>query len=182
MSTHLPPFKTFNRPPALVRDLRSDHAGETGAVAIYQGILAVSRDKGVRRFAVNHMKTEKKHLSFFAGWLPPRYWSRLLPVWTAAGWSLGALAALFGPGAVFRTIAAVESFVEGHYVEQIEKMRDVADLQPLAETLQSFCDDEVEHLEDAARRQPSSSGIIARAWRQVVGAGSALGVVVARKV
>ena len=26
------------------KDLRSDHAGETGAVMIYNGILAVSRD------------------------------------------------------------------------------------------------------------------------------------------
>ncbi len=30
--------------PGLLGDLRSDHAGETGAVAIYLGILAISRD------------------------------------------------------------------------------------------------------------------------------------------
>lgn len=38
-------------PASLVADLRSDHAGETGAVVIYRGILAVTRDAGfaVRR-------------------------------------------------------------------------------------------------------------------------------------
>ena len=38
--------------PGLIGDLRSDHAGETGAVAIYLGILAVSRDPAVRQFAL----------------------------------------------------------------------------------------------------------------------------------
>jgi len=35
-------------PEWLIADLRSDHAGEMGAVMIYRGILAVSRDAGVR--------------------------------------------------------------------------------------------------------------------------------------
>ena len=38
-------------PAWLIRDLRSDHAGETGAVAIYRGILAISQSNEIRSFA-----------------------------------------------------------------------------------------------------------------------------------
>ena len=55
-----------------IRDLRSDHAGEAGAVQIYRGILAVSRNEVVRAFARQHMATEQRHLAFFEGWLSPR--------------------------------------------------------------------------------------------------------------
>ena len=55
--------KAFEAPrvsKALAGDLRSDQAGETGAVWIYRGLLAVSRDAGVREFAQRHLVTEKK--------------------------------------------------------------------------------------------------------------------------
>jgi len=45
----------------LIGDLRSDHAGETGAVAIYLGILAVSPDPAVRHCALTHLATEREH-------------------------------------------------------------------------------------------------------------------------
>ena len=38
-------------PPDLVGELRSDHAGESGAVWIYHGVLAIARDAGVCDFA-----------------------------------------------------------------------------------------------------------------------------------
>ena len=34
-------------PSIIIPDLRTDHAGETGAVSIYKGILLVSKDKEV---------------------------------------------------------------------------------------------------------------------------------------
>lgn len=50
-------------PPALVSDLRTDHAGETGAVMIYRGILAVTRGPALRRFAKDHLAIEANHLA-----------------------------------------------------------------------------------------------------------------------
>ncbi len=49
--------------PGLIGDLRSDHAGETGAVAIYLGILAVSHNPQIRQFAREHQATEREHLA-----------------------------------------------------------------------------------------------------------------------
>ena len=49
--------------------MRSNHAGETGAVWIYKGILTVSRDPAIRLFAEHHLATEQTHLGFFEDWL-----------------------------------------------------------------------------------------------------------------
>ena len=47
-------------PSIIIPDLRTDHAGETGAVFIYKGILLFSKDKKIIEFANNHLLTEKK--------------------------------------------------------------------------------------------------------------------------
>lgn len=176
------PFENLPLSPALVGELRSDHAGETGAVAIYRGILAVSRDPAVRRFALRHIRAELRHLRFFDQWLPRHEMSRLLPVWRAAGWSLGAVPALFGRRAVFRTVAAVETFVERHYLAQIEIMEKTAGLETLAAQLRRFCEDEVHHRDDAADRLTGASGRLAAGWSRLVASGSAFGVRVARRI
>ena len=176
------PFESLPLTPALIADLQSDHAGEAGAVTIYCGMLAVSRDKVVRRFAKTHIRTEVRHLRFFELWLPRQHHSRLLPVWRAAGWLLGATSALFGRQAAFRTVAAVETFVEGHYLAQIEMMESMRGLESLAGVLRDFCADEVHHRADANARLDNTDGAIARAWAYLIAAGSALGVRVARKI
>ena len=50
-------------PAWLVGEMRSNHAGETGAVMIYRGILKVSRDETVIAFAQRHLATEQEHLA-----------------------------------------------------------------------------------------------------------------------
>ncbi len=175
-------FESLPLTPALIADLQSDHAGEAGAVEIYRGMLAVSRDAAVQRFALAHIRTELRHLRFFARWLPSRHHSRLLPVWRAAGWLLGAGSALFGRQAAFRTVAAVETFVEGHYRAQIEIMDTTPGLESLAAVLQDFCADEVHHRADANARLTTTDGWIARVWAYLIATGSALGVRVARRV
>jgi ubiquinone biosynthesis monooxygenase Coq7 len=100
--------------PGLIGDLRSDHAGETSAVAIYLGILAVSRDPKIRAFAQEHLATEREHIARMEALLRPGQRSVLLPLWRVAGWLTGFLPALAGPRAVYATIDAVETFVDHH--------------------------------------------------------------------
>jgi ubiquinone biosynthesis monooxygenase Coq7 len=182
MQNQLKQFENTPLSEEMIADLRSDHAGECGAVAIYSGILATSRDEEVRQFATAHRETERVHREFFDHWMPRPHHSRLLPVWNAAGWLLGAISALFGRRSVFRTIAAVETFVETHYEEQIEKMKDDPALAALTDKLRQFCAEEVEHRDDAAGRLDPPAGAVARLWSQVVGTGSSVGVALARKV
>ena len=44
----------FLIPQYLLPHFRSNHAGETGAIYIYKGILAVSSDSGIRQFSRKH--------------------------------------------------------------------------------------------------------------------------------
>ncbi|HBF61857.1 MAG TPA: demethoxyubiquinone hydroxylase family protein, partial [Gammaproteobacteria bacterium] len=82
---------------AAIAELRSDHAGETGAVCIYEGILAVSQSTELRAFAESHLRAEQIHLAALDRLLPYHLHSKCLPLWRVAGWGLGAFAALLGP-------------------------------------------------------------------------------------
>jgi 3-demethoxyubiquinol 3-hydroxylase len=174
-------------PATLICDLRTDHAGETGAVMIYRGILAVTRDAAVRRFAQAHLATETDHLAAIEPLLEPRQRSRLLPLWRSAGWLTGALPAIAGPRAVYATIEAVETFVDRHYTEQIESI-DRLDpgharqpLQTLRALLQSCRADEISHRDEATMllaRSARPTSLALRLWVWSVGAGSRVAVAI----
>jgi 3-demethoxyubiquinol 3-hydroxylase len=169
-------------PPALAADLRTDHAGETGAVCIYRGVLAVSRDLALRDFAQRHLATEQRHLAIVEAWLPPGQRSRLLPLWRLSGWLTGALPALFGPHEVYATIAAVETFVDGHYQQQIDRLAGDASWAVLRAELEACREDEAHHRDEAQAQTGPARGLLLRLWCAVVGKGSAVAVSVCRHV
>ena len=117
-------------PIELRRELRTDHAGEAGAVMIYRGILAVTRDPQVREFAQHHLQTEARHLELIEAVVPPAGRSRLLPLWRVAGWLTGALPACCGAKAVYATIESVETFVDQHYAAQLRLIDALTDAPP----------------------------------------------------
>ena len=176
---------------ALIPDLRTDHAGESGAVMIYRGILAVTRDAGARHLAQAHLATEAGHLALIEPLLAPQHRSRLLPLWRIAGWLTGALPALVGPRAVYATIEAVETFVAQHYAGQIESIdrhnsgRDHLPLQVVRDLLQACRGDEIAHRDEAAALfalfgKPRSLAM--RLWVWSVGTGSSVAVKICRLV
>jgi 3-demethoxyubiquinol 3-hydroxylase len=170
-------------PSEVVADLRTDHAGETGAVCIYHGVLRFARDPMLRSLAYRHLATEQAHLQQIEGWLAPAHRSRLLPAWRLAGWLTGALPALLGPRAVYCTIETVEQFVDQHYDEQIRRLEAHPALGPLRQTLLQCQGDEVAHREEAAAaRGAVGLGVVLRAWCWVVAAGSRGAVAVCRHI
>lgn len=173
-------FDTSHLPPALVADIRTDHAGETGAVWIYKGILAISRNPEVRAFASEHLHTEQRHLNAMNELLPVFRRSWLLVPWRVAGFLTGALPALFGKVAVFRTIAAVETFVNLHYQEQIEKLNALGTHKELRSQLIEFQLDECAHRDEAAAKTKKPGGMFARLWVHAIGTGSKVAVTLAR--
>jgi demethoxyubiquinone hydroxylase (CLK1/Coq7/Cat5 family)/predicted DCC family thiol-disulfide oxidoreductase YuxK len=169
-------------PADLVADLRSDHAGETGAVMIYRGMLACTRDPGVLDFAARHLATEQRHLAQIEAWLPPARRSRLLGPWRLAGWLTGALPALCGPRAVYATVAAVETFVDRHYQSQIDQLAGREEHATLHALLRDCQADECHHRDEAAALAGPAPGWALRAWCATVGAGSAFAVALARRL
>ena len=167
-------------PAWLQGELRSDHAGETGAVWIYRGILQFSRDPLVREFALAHLATEEEHLALFERWLPRSLKSVLLPAWRLSGWMLGALSLLGGRQGVFATIEAVETFVVTHYDQQINRLAAADSYPEVALALEQCMRDEDHHRADARGRQSGDAGLVCRLWQRLVGGGSAAAVIVAR--
>jgi ubiquinone biosynthesis monooxygenase Coq7 len=168
--------------PALLADLRSDHAGETGAVAIYRGILALGRREDVREFARQHLVTEQQHLCFFDAWLPPSLHSRLLALWRVCGWLLGAVAALGGGRLVFVTVDAVETFVVEHYRQQIEALAEDGPQAELRRVLAKFQGDENAHRLEALAGADGTRPPWERGWCRLIGWGSAVAVRAARRL
>lgn len=183
-------------PAALKRELRTDHAGEAGAVMIYRGVLAVARDATLRAFAQHHLETESRHLALIEAVVPPSGRSRLLPLWRVAGWLTGAIPACFGPRTVYATIEAVETFVDTHYAAQLVQIDALApdaaapvraSLGELRALLAACQQDELVHRDDARTRRGAAArtglpGALTAAWTWVVGAGSAGAVRVSRWV
>jgi ubiquinone biosynthesis monooxygenase Coq7 len=71
----------------------------------------------------------------------------LQPLWSVAGHALGAATALMGPSAAMACTAAVETEIDRHYGEQLDRLG--ADDPDLAATIADFRADELEH-RDAA--------------------------------
>jgi len=176
-------WPSFTAMPVWLRqELRSDHAGEYGAVMIYRGILALSKDDAVRQFAERHLVTELQHLSLMEEIVPHSGRTKLIPLWRVMGWLTGALPALVGPRAVFATIEAVERFVDHHYQQQIDRLEAEGDYGVLRQALVDCQADEVSHREEAAQLASPQRSLLLRLWCAVVGSGSAVAVLAARRV
>jgi len=169
-------------PAWLVADLRSDHAGEVGAVMIYRGILAVSRDAKVRAFAHHHLATEETHLQRITALLAKEQYTRLLPLWRFMGWLTGALPALLGANSVFATIDAVETFVDQHYQDQLNRIDPNGKFADIRLTLAQCQADEIAHRDEARGLATPVRGPLLSLWALVVKSGSAAAVWAARRI
>ena len=148
--------------------LRSDHAGEIGAVNIYKGILWCARDPEIIAFAQCHLKTESKHLASVETILRSEHRSIFSPLWVIAGRTLGVLGVLGGKNFLFSTIASVEEFVVDHYIQQYPFFSG-----GVKELLLEMTEDEDAHREDAANR---TSGRDFKVWTLLVKKGCGLAV------
>jgi ubiquinone biosynthesis monooxygenase Coq7 len=132
------------------RVLRVDHAGEYGAVRIYEGQLAVlGRDSAARATVAHMAEQERRHLAAFDRLLPERHArpTLLQPLWHVAGFALGAATALLGEKAAMACTVAVEEVIDEHYRAQIDALPD--EEAGLKATLEEFRREEVEHRDTA---------------------------------
>jgi ubiquinone biosynthesis monooxygenase Coq7 len=136
------------------RIIRVDQAGEFGAVRIYEGQLAAMRWTGRAR-SVAHTKIEamaraerRHHVEFNRLVAARRVRPTLLsPLWSMAGFALGAATALMGDKAAMACTVAVEETIDEHYARQAEQLGD--DEAELRKTVESFRADELTHRDEA---------------------------------
>ncbi len=129
------------------RILRVDHAGEYGAVRIYEGQLAVLGRSPSGEVIRGMADKEREHLAAFERLVVERRVrpTLLQPLWHVAGFALGAGTALLGERAAMACTVAVEEVIDGHYARQAARLG--ADERTLRRTIETFRDDEIEHRE-----------------------------------
>ena len=175
----------------IIEDLRSNHAGETGAVYIYKGALQASKivpnnisEKAIN-FSKEHLETEKGHLDLFEKLFEnENYKSKLIPLWKISGYSLGFFPTLFfGERGLFLTVGAVETFVEKHYLDQIKRNTKYPETIKL---LNVCCNDEILHKEQANLffndLNTFKNNKIILLWRKIIEKGSSFAVSICKKI
>ena len=136
--------------------IRVDHAGEFGALRIYEGQLAVlsrTNPQSADVAAIRQMAAqEQKHFDVFDRMIKDRAVrpTALEPVWRVAGFALGAATALMGEKAAMACTVAVEDVIDEHYSRQIERLdRSEPELKA---TIEKFHADECAHRDEALER------------------------------
>ncbi len=130
--------------------IRVNQAGEYGAKRIYAGQLAVMGDRTEASRSISHMaEQEERHLTAFNTMIAERGVrpTVLQPVWNVAGFALGAVTAALGPKAAMACTVAVETEIDKHYSDQLEKLGN-SDPE-LSDRIAEFQIEEQEHKETA---------------------------------
>ena len=129
--------------------IRVDHAGERGAVKIYEGqLLALNtfvKDENLKK-TIEYMKEhEKEHCEFFENEIKKRNIqpTKFLPLWDLLGVGLGFGSALLGKKAAMLCTASVEEVIDKHYLDQINQLGN--DEKNLKKKIIKFREDEIHH-------------------------------------
>ena len=100
--------------------IRVDHAGERGAIKIYEGQLlalnTVFKDEKLKKIIEEMKFNEKEHLDFFEKELKKRNIkpTKFLPIWDLLGVGLGFGTTLLGKRAAMLCTASVEEVIDEH--------------------------------------------------------------------
>ena len=142
--------------------IRVDHAGERGAVKIYEGqLLALNtfiKDDSLKK-TIEEMKVhEKEHCDFFENEIKKRKINptKLLPLWDLLGVGLGFGSTLLGKKAAMLCTASVEEVIDEHYLSQIKQLGD--DEKILKKKITKFRQDELNHKDIAYEKGATKKG------------------------
>ena len=143
--------------------IRVDHAGERGAIKIYEGqLLALKtfkQDEELKRKIEDMKVHETEHYEFFDSEIKKRNIkpTRFLPVWDLLGITLGFGTAMLGKKAAMLCTASVEEVIDGHYKDQTFKLKD--DEEELKKKIIKFRQDELDHKDIAYDSGATKKGL-----------------------
>jgi len=129
--------------------IRVDHAGERGAIKIYEGQLlalkTIKQDENLKDIIEDMKEHEKEHLEYFEKEIQKRKIkpTYLLPLWDVMGVALGFGTAMLGKKAAMLCTASVEEVIEDHYQNQLKNLGN--DERDLKAKIEKFRNDEIEH-------------------------------------
>ena len=165
--------------------IRVDHAGERGAVKIYEGqLLALNtfvKDENLKK-TIEEMKVhEKEHCDFFENEIKKRNIkpTKFLPLWDILGVGLGFGSTLIGKKAAMLCTASVEEVIDKHYQSQINQLKD--DEKELKNKIIKFREDEIHHKDIAYKEGATKDGIYL-IMDKIIKTGSKIAIGISEKI
>ena len=165
--------------------IRVDHAGERGAIKIYEGqLLALStlvNDEDLKKTIKQMKKHEEEHYNFFETEIIKRNIkpTKLLPMWDLLGLALGFGSTILGKKAAMLCTASVEEVIDGHYKKQIDKLE--SDEKILKNKIIKFREDELHHKDIAYDEGATKKGIYSL-MDKIVKTGSKVAITISEKI
>ena len=165
--------------------IRVDHAGERGAIKIYEGqLLALNtliKDENLKK-TIEEMKVhEKEHCEFFENEIKKRNIkpTKFLPLWDLLGVGLGFGSTLMGKKASMLCTASVEEVIDEHYQNQINQLEN--DEKELRSKIIKFRDDEIHHKDIAYEEGATKNGLYS-IMDKIIKTGSRIAISISEKI
>ena len=165
--------------------IRVDHAGERGAIKIYEGqLLALNtfvKDEDLKKLVEEMKLHEKEHCDFFENEIKKRNIkpTKFLPLWDLLGVGLGFGSTLLGKKAAMLCTASVEEVIDKHYQNQINQL--MPDEKLLKEKIKKFREDELHHKDIAYKNGASKDGFYGILDR-IIKTGSKIAINISEKI
>ena len=171
--------------PKVEEFIRVDHAGERGAVKIYEGqLLALNtlvKDENLKK-TVEEMKVhEIEHCQFFEKEIKKRGIepTKLLPLWDLLGIGLGFGSTILGKKAAMLCTASVEEVIDEHYLNQIKQLGN--DEKELKKKIIKFREDELHHKDIAYNKGATKKGLYS-IMDKIIKTGSKIAINISEKI
>ena len=165
--------------------IRVDHAGERGAVKIYEGQLlalkTICKDSKLEKIIEEMKVHELEHKNYFEAEIKKRDISptKLLPLWDLLGVGLGFGSTILGKKAAMLCTASVEEVIDEHYQNQINKLGE--DEKELKKKIIKFREDELHHKDIAYENGASKDGLYSL-LDKVIKTGSRIAITISEKI
>ena len=165
--------------------IRVDHAGERGAIKIYEGqLLALNtlvKDENLKK-TIEEMKIhEKEHCDFFENEIKKRKIkpTKFLPLWELLGVGLGFSSTLLGKKVAMLCTASVEEVIDEHYQNQINQLDSKE--KDLKKKIIKFREDELHHKDIAYEKGATKKGFYS-IIDKIIKTGSKLAINISEKI
>ena len=165
--------------------IRVDHAGERGAVKIYEGqLLALNtlvKDDDLKK-TIEEMKVhEIEHCDFFEKEIKKRKIkpTKFLPLWDLLGVGLGFGSTILGKKSAMLCTASVEEVIDEHYQNQINQLG--SNEKDLKKKIIKFRNDELHHKDIAYKEGATKEGFYS-IMDKIIKTGSKIAIRISEKI
>ena len=165
--------------------IRVDHAGERGAIKIYEGQLlalnTIVKNEELKKKIEEMQIHEREHCNYFEKEIKKRNIkpTKFLPLWDLLGVGLGFGSTLIGKKAAMLCTASVEEVIDEHYQNQINQLKN--DEKELKSKIIKFRDDELHHKDIAYEEGATKEGFYS-IMDKIIKTGSKIAINISEKI